>query len=174
MSFHYHQDAIPGLHAKNAPLVAHQPVVTTVFYERPDVDSGKEELVLWKPLLNLSPVVGGHNNQANAASNSADGGSNTEYHAARAVSTTHAMIHVQRAGLQKIAVHGIFHAPDASERQGYRVAITARITKPYNVAEASLRPFEHQYCATFGPEGDVKLPALAPPCGLSQTLGDDV
>ena len=171
--FHYHQDAIPGLHAKNAPLVAHQPVVTTVFYERPDVDSGKE-LVLWKPLLNFSPVVGGHNNQANAASGSADGSSNTEYHAARAVSTTHAMIHVQRAGLQKIAVHGIFHAPDASERQGYRVAITARITKPNNDAEASLRPFEHQYCATFGPEGDVKLPALAPPCGLSQTLGDDV
>lgn len=53
--FHYHQDAVPSLKAKNAPLIPRQPVVTTVFYEQPQVDSGKE-LVLWKPILNFSPV----------------------------------------------------------------------------------------------------------------------
>lgn len=53
--FHYHQDAIPGLVAKNAPLVPKQPVVTSIFYESPVQDSGKE-VVLWKPNLNFSPV----------------------------------------------------------------------------------------------------------------------
>jgi hypothetical protein len=53
--FHYHQDAVPSLKAKNAPLIPRQPVVTTVFYEQPQVDSGKE-VVLWKPILNFSPV----------------------------------------------------------------------------------------------------------------------
>jgi hypothetical protein len=105
-------------------------------------DTGKE-LVLWKPMLNFSPI----NHDAN---------SNGEYLAARAVTTEHGMIHVQRAGLQKSAVHGIFHATGASERQGYRVAITARITKPD--AEASVRPFEKQYCLELGPLGDVMLP----------------
>ena len=45
--FHYHQDADMGYQhgpresaPKNAPLVRRQPVVTTVFYERPE-DSGK-------------------------------------------------------------------------------------------------------------------------------------
>jgi len=168
--FHYHQDSIPSLAAKNAPLVPNQPVVTTVIYECPDQDSGKE-VVLWKPLLNFSPVVGSNNKHSiddddddydNVDhNNSISAGNNTNYLAARAVSTTHGMIHVQHAGLQKKAVHGIFHAPggeSTSERQGYRVAITARITKPD--AEASLRAHEHQYRATFGPEGNVGLPPL--------------
>jgi hypothetical protein len=140
--FHYHQDSIPDLKAKNAPLVPRQPVVTTVFYENPKRDSEKE-MVLWKPLLNFSPI----NN---------DESSRGEYLAARAVSTTHGMIHVQRSGLQKSAVHGIFHAPGANERQGYRVAITARITKPD--AAVCLRDYENVYCAEFGPNGDVQLP----------------
>lgn len=37
-----------------APLVGKQPVVTTVYYEKPDEDNGKE-LVLWKPMLNFKP-----------------------------------------------------------------------------------------------------------------------
>jgi hypothetical protein len=135
-------DSIPDLKAKNAPLVPRQPVVTTVFYENPKRDSEKE-MVLWKPLLNFSPI----NN---------DESSRGEYLAARAVSTTHGMIHVQRSGLQKSAVHGIFHAPGANERQGYRVAITARITKPD--AAVCLRDYENVYCAEFGPNGDVQLP----------------
>lgn len=52
--FHYHQDAIGSLKAKNAPLLPRQPVVTTVFYEKPEADEGKE-IVLWKPLLNFDP-----------------------------------------------------------------------------------------------------------------------
>ena len=79
--FHYHQDTIASLKAKNgeshcvslnctfsyvniasiqftlrtkAPLVGKQPVVTTVYYEKPDEDNGKE-LVLWKPILNFKP-----------------------------------------------------------------------------------------------------------------------
>ena len=52
--FHYHQDTIASLKPKNAPLVGKQPVVTTVYYEKPEVDNGKE-LVLWKPLFNFRP-----------------------------------------------------------------------------------------------------------------------
>ena len=51
--FHYHQDSIPNLTAKNAPLLPNQPVVTTVLYEHID-DSGKE-CVFWKPILNFTP-----------------------------------------------------------------------------------------------------------------------
>jgi hypothetical protein len=54
--FHYHQDAIGSLKAKNAPLLPRQPVVTTVFYEKPEADEGKE-IVLWKPLLNFDPLI---------------------------------------------------------------------------------------------------------------------
>lgn len=142
--FHYHQDAIGELKAKNGPLVSRQPVVTTVFYERPEQDQEKE-VVLWKPCLNFS------------TSFSSSGGDGC-YDAARAVSTTHGMVHVQQAGLQKRAVHGIFHAPKhTEERRGYRVAITARITKP-NAAEI-VQEFVRKsaYCAEFGPEGDLQL-----------------
>ena len=65
-----------------------------------------------------------------------------EFLRARAVPTLHGMVHVQRAGLQKNAVHGIFHAPNATERKGHRVAITARITKPN--AEDTLHAYMHQ------------------------------
>ena len=70
--FHYHQDAIAKLEAKNAPLIPHQPVVTTVFYEYPAQDQ-KKEVVLWKPVVNF-PYT------------------NSLYDAARAVCTTHGMM----------------------------------------------------------------------------------
>jgi hypothetical protein len=140
--FHFHQDAVPSLKAKNAPLVNQQPVVTTVFYEKPNSDSGKE-IVMWKPILNFSPV----------GDKSTGAG---EYLGARCVRTLHGMVHVQRAGLQKSSLHGIFHMPHSTdERQGYRVAITARITKPN--AEETLSEFLHTYTEELGPEGALQL-----------------
>lgn len=153
-----HQDAIAGLPAKNAPLVPQQPVVTTVLYEWPAVDSGKE-VVLWRPVVNFQPLLTPRTTTTTPKDDKCR--AQSEYAAARAVPTTHGMMHVQHAGLQRHAQHGIFHNPRGNDpeqqpRQGYRVAITARIAKPDAVE--SLRPFRHQYCATLGPEGQVKLP----------------
>lgn len=145
--FHYHQDTIANLKAKNAPLVGKQPVVTTVYYEKPDEDNGKE-LVLWKPLLNFTPRFK----------------DDSLYNAARGCQTYHGMVHVQRAGLQSHAQHGIFHTPvfedgkeqpTADPRKGYRVAITARITYPDS--DKMLEPYLNTYCRTIGPQGDKTL-----------------
>ena len=136
----------PSSFAPEAALVKCQPVVTTVYYEKPDDDNGKE-LVLWKPLLNFKP----RNNDS-------------LYMAARAVKTTHGMVHVQRAGLQNSTQHGIFHTPifengstkpASCERRRYRVAITARITYPD--ADELLMPFLDHYTSVFGPEGNRTL-----------------
>lgn len=160
--FHYHQDTIGSLHAKNEPMVGHQPVVTTVYYQKPSVDNGKE-LVLWKPLFNFKPR-----------------NRDSLYNAARGIQTYHGMIHVQKAGLQGHAQHGIFHTPiftqeqhhdsfndedddddDDNEspavisdpREGYRLAITARITYPNS--EKRLDPFvkNGHYQKLIGPDG---------------------
>ncbi|KAL7492622.1 hypothetical protein ACHAWT_003291 [Skeletonema menzelii] len=147
--FHYHQDTIASLKPKNEPMIRNQPVVTTVYYQRPEVDNGKE-LVLWKPLLNFKPK------------------GDSLYLAARGIRTTHGMIHIQRAGLQGHAQHGIFHTPlfskdekddddepivSSDPRRGYRVAITARITYPDS--EKRLEPFikNSHYQKIIGPNG---------------------
>jgi hypothetical protein len=88
------------------------------------------------------------------------------YMAARAVQTPHGKVHVQRAGLQKDALHGIFHTPIfvndkpppvSRERVGYRVAITARINETN--ADELLTPFleKGKYCRVYGPDGDKTL-----------------
>ena len=77
------------------------------------------------------------------------------YNAARAVFTTHGMMHVQQAGLQSMAVHGVFHTPqDTNQRQGYRVAITARISKldASEIVDGFSR--KGSYCEECGPGGD--------------------
>jgi hypothetical protein len=141
---HVHRYSI----GSSAALVSRQPVVTTVYYEKPDDDNGKE-LVLWKPLLNFNP----RNNDS-------------LYMAARAVQTTHGMVHVQRTGLQSSTQHGIFHTPIfengstepvSCERRGYRVAITARITKPD--ADKVLMPYldNGDYSVVIGPDGNKTL-----------------
>mmetsp|Transcript_19284 Transcript_19284/g.30175 ORF Transcript_19284/g.30175 Transcript_19284/m.30175 type:complete len:573 (-) Transcript_19284:348-2066(-) len=153
--FHYHQDTIASLQPKNEPMIRNQPVVTTVYYQLPEIDNGKE-LVLWKPLLNFKPK------------------GDSLYLAARGIRTIHGMIHVQRAGLQGHAQHGIFHTPIFSKdekddnepivssdpRRGYRVAITARITYPDS--EKRLEPFikNSHYQKIIGPNGLTSL-ALA-------------
>mmetsp|Transcript_10791 Transcript_10791/g.25757 ORF Transcript_10791/g.25757 Transcript_10791/m.25757 type:complete len:126 (-) Transcript_10791:1620-1997(-) len=82
------------------------------------------------------------------------------YLAARALVTTHGMMHVQRAGLQKHAQHGIFHTPQSAVRTGYRTAITARITHRGTAAAESLQPFLEQgvYKGVLGPGGNLTLP----------------
>ena len=62
------------------------------------------------------------------------------------------------------ALHGIFHTPVfengepvARARQGYRVAITARITKADS--DEILEPYvkNGHYCAVYGPDGNKTL-----------------
>jgi len=77
------------------------------------------------------------------------------------------MVHVQRAGLQSHAQHGIFHTPIFKEgsrskpvadaRKGYRVAITARITFPDS--EKYIQPYLDggHYCKQLGPHGNKTL-----------------
>jgi|Transcript_15416 hypothetical protein len=86
--FHCHQDAVPSLKAKNAPLIRRQPVVTTVFYEQPQVGSGKE-VVLWKPILNFSPV------QSKSSGT-------REYLGARVLPTLHGIVNAQRAEFNRV------------------------------------------------------------------------
>ena len=137
--FYYHQDSeIAGLHAKNAPLVPYQPVVTTCVYARPAVDGGKE-CVLWRPLLNWD-VAGG------------------AFSAARALPTPHGTVHIQRAGLQRQTKHGVFHAPGTPARESWRVALTARVTKPDATALVDEWEKRKAYSETFGPEGKWTLP----------------
>ena len=138
--FHYHQDAISEMRAKNSSLMPCQPVVTSILYEQPEQDSGKE-VVLWKPVLNWP-------------SSRSD-----LYSAARAVQTVHGTIHVQSAGLQSKAQHGVFHTPsDSEQRQGYRVAITARISKRNANAIVDNFAARASYREQIGPDGDVTMP----------------
>lgn len=158
--FHYHQDSIGEIRAKNAPLVPRQPVVTSVFYELPDLDD-KKELVNWRPMLNWSPSAQQQKKLGVEVNEDDDGrgtAANSFYLAARCVRTTHGMIHVQRAGLQARTKHGIFHCPNTEERKGYRVAITARIAWPN--AEEHLAPYiaSDSYARVFGPDGEFQLP----------------
>jgi len=137
--FYYHQDDMRDVEAKCAPLVRKQPVVTTVFYEKPE-DEGKES-VLWRPIDNWQPR-------------------GDTFSAARCLVTTQGVAHVQRAGLQAKAKHGVMHTPGTSGRSGYRVALTGRITH----TDAAQRVEEHvgkgHYSCTLGPDGSWHLPPL--------------
>ena len=118
-----------------------------MYYEKPEMDNGKE-LVLWKPMMNFKPR------------------DDSLYAAARGVQTFHGMVHVQKAGLQSKAQHGIFHAPvfvegesqpRVEDRQGYRVAITARIT--FEDSESRIQPYveNDHYSFALGPNGNKTL-----------------
>ena len=126
--------------AKNAPLISHQPVVTTVLYEDAAADSGKE-VVLWRPILNWEAGDGA-------------------FTAARALQTPHGVAHIQRAGLQRGTKHGVFHGPGREERVGWRVALTARITKPDAQALVDKWAATGAYSESFGPEGEWTLPRV--------------
>ena len=87
-------------------------------------------------------------------------------------------MHIQRAGLQKVAVHGIFHTPvgrsntkiddddddddnehaatSTQHRTGYRVAITARIC--HSDSRQRVIPHLDEYVGILGPEGHLTLP----------------
>ena len=72
--------------------------------------------------------------------------------------TTNLQQHVQRAGLQRHAQHGIFHAPlNEESRRGYRVAITARITKPTAATIVEEYKRRGAYNSERGPNGDHQL-----------------
>ena len=168
------------LKPKAAVLEKRQPVVTTVMYENPTEDSGKET-VLWKPLNNLRSDQAVPTELAEAARKHSETilrnvtaeqreTNRGLYLAARGLKTTHGMVHVQRAGLQSAAQHGIFHTPmgvilDAEEdvstqRKGYRVAITARITRPEAVDQVRAYLEKDQYQMVLGPDGNWTLPSL--------------
>ena len=143
--FYYHQDSDVGcLPAKQAPLLPRQPVVTTVLYER--AEDANKEVVLWQPVLNWE-----HDTR-------------TVFKAARGLLTDHGTVHVQRAGLQVGARHGVFHAASKLKREGWRVALSARITHPADVTAARLEPFRVKgaYTAEWGPDGDYTLPPRDP------------
>ena len=153
--FYYHQDAeIAGLRAKNAPLVPYQPVVTTVLYEAPHTDSGKE-VVLWKPCLNWEAKDG-------------------IFTAARALQTSQGTVHVQRAGLQRQTKHGVFHMPGRGAREGWRVAITARsmiarIGHQNRPARRTVPACGH-YSTTWPRTRQPTLPALVDSCTCGRTV----
>ena len=76
------------------------------------------------------------------------------------------MVHVQRAGLQSGALHGIFHTPvfenggsepKSDPRRGYRVAITARIT--HANSDELVKPYldNDHYSIVLGPNGNRTL-----------------
>lgn len=139
--FYYHQDAeLPGLGAKNAPLVPWQPVVTTVLYGDPARDSGKEVL-LFRPALNWEASHGA-------------------FTAARALRTPHGTAHIQRAGLQRSAKHGVFHAPGTPPRESWRVALTGRVAKPNANELVESWDARGEYSETFGPDGQWQLPVV--------------
>ena len=129
-----------GLLAKNAPLTPYQPVVTTVLYEKPSADSAKE-VVLWKPALNW------------------DHDTPTFFRAARGIETCHGMAHIQRAGLQLGTKHGVFHssAEEHGVRTGWRVALSARITRPDAVERVEGHRAAGKYSQELGPDGDWSL-----------------
>lgn len=137
------QDAeIPGLKAKNTPLVPYQPVVTTVLYECPDQDASKE-MVVWRPLLNWESGASFEGPLATSA---------------RAITTPHGCVHIQRSGIQRTTKHGVFHSPGAPAREGWRVALTARVAHPDAADRVNVFVQEKVYCCEFGPDGRWTLP----------------
>ena len=78
--------------------------------------------------------------------------------AARALATPHGMAHVQRCGLQRATKHGVFHYPRRERREGWRVALTARITKPDAAGRVANFVVEGAYSEQIGPEGKWQLP----------------
>ena len=161
--FHYHQDSIASLDGKNAPLVPTQPVVTTVIYEKEE-DDGKET-VLWKPLLNFNPLAAAARSSPTPQVADESGGdvctrNPSLYLAARAITTQNGQVHVQRAGLQSVAQHGIFHTPTAAgqggARTGWRLAITARIC--HANSKERIGRYMDLYKGVLGPEGNMTMP----------------
>ena len=127
----YHADQVEGLLAKDVTMVPQQPVATTVLYEKPGtegdvVDDGKDS-VFWIP----KPLAGAsrHNGQSRFG-----GTYDNEYCAFMSLQTSHGGEHIQAAGQQQIAKHGVFptlpigRADKFKPREGARVAVTARIS----------------------------------------------
>ena len=52
------------------------------------------------------------------------------YLGTHALRTTHGMCHVQSAGLQQYAKHGVFHTLGSDPRIGGRLALTSRVCFP--------------------------------------------
>ena len=109
--FSYHRDQIRELQAKDVPLCENQAVSTTVLYEKPQLDSGKET-VCWLPLKGWKYYGASYDNP---------------YLAKYQLQTFHGTEHVQSSGLQNTSKHGVVHTLGTGVRQGARIAVTARI-----------------------------------------------
>lgn len=84
--------------------------------------------------------------------------SRTYFSAARGLLTTHGTAHVQRAGMQRGTKHGVFHSPGEPAREGWRVALSARITRPDGEERVAGFKAKGAYTMELGPEGDWSLP----------------
>ena len=118
--FGYHRDQVTEVPAKNVTMTPHQPVVTTVLYQRP-ADAGKEA-VYFLPSSTVPRRARPSRYNWNARSYE------EPYVARLAVATDNGTVHVQRSGLQEVAKHGVFHVPGQARRTGARVAITSRVS----------------------------------------------
>ena len=63
-------------------------------------------------------------------------------------------MHVQRAGLQRSTKHGVFHSPGKAAREGWRVALSARITKLDAEERVGRFCADGCYSEELGPAGD--------------------
>ena len=136
--FWWHQDQVPQQKAQTT-LAPRQAVATLILYEK-QADAGAD-CVRWKPVQNWD-----------------DTGLERKLGAARTLSTTDALVHLQREGLQPHAKHAVHHTPGAAPRTGARIVVTARIAK-LDAWDAVDVPAVREMPA-IGPEGDVTLPLV--------------
>ena len=153
--FGYHADQCSDLLAKDVTMVPEQAVCTTVLYEQPEKDSGKES-VHWisKTSSDLS------NRWKNTFSN--------PYQSLCALRTYHMSEHVQTAGLQSISKHAVLHTlPQTStggySRQGKRIAITSRISYDDNLSITKANTMRNEenikknYANSIPSEGNITI-----------------
>ena len=141
--------------AKDVTMVPNQAVATTVLYEKPDLDSGKES-VHWI---------------SKTSSDLSDRWKNTftnPYQSMYFLPTYHMSEHVQFESLQSISKHAVLHtlpksSSGGSSRKGRRIAITSRISYDDNasIEKANIMRndanIKKNYVKTIPSEGNITI-----------------
>lgn len=104
-------------------MTEQQPVCTTVLYEKPGADKGKET-IYWIPAFGLGSGT------KNSSKKYSDATYERPYCALCNLETSHGTEHVQSSGLQSISKHAVLHTSNKGVRTGARVAITSRVSHP--------------------------------------------